>query len=113
MSKYAMGCMLFCLVAALMVSGCAAGMSTPAGPMTPTPGFLFADVKGPLIVGDGTGTKTGTAECVSYLGLVALGDASFETAMKAGGIKKINHADFHMWNVVGVYSKITVTVYGD
>ena len=113
MSKYAMGCMLFCLVGVMMVSGCAAGLSTPAGTMTPAPGLLFADAKGPLVTGDGGAGKTGTSECVSYLGIVALGDASLETAMKNGSIKKINHADIHLYNILGIYAKTTVTVYGD
>jgi len=113
MSKYAMGCLLFCMVGAMLVSGCAAGMSTPAGPMAPTPGIMFADIKGPLVVGDGAVGKTGTSECVSFLGLVAMGDASYETAMKNGQITKINHADFHMFNILGLYAKTTVTVYGE
>lgn len=113
MSKYAMGCLLLCLVGAMLVSGCAAGMSSPAGPLAPTPGVLFADVKGPLIAGDAAGGKTGTSECVSFLGLVALGDASLETAMKNGGITKVNHADFHTFNILGIYAKITVTVHGE
>ena len=81
--------------------------------MTPATGFLFSDVKGPFISGDGASAKSGTSECMSILGWVALGDASLETAMKAGGIKKINHVDFHTFNILGIYAKLTVTVYGE
>ena len=109
--KYTMGCLLLCMVAAVMLSGCA--MTSAQGPMTPASGFLYSDVKGPFIAGEGAATKTGTSKCMSVLGLVALGDASLETAMKNGQIKKINHVDYHNFNILGIFAELTVTVYGE
>jgi len=109
--KYTIGCLLLCTVVAVMVSGCA--MTSAQGPMTPATGFIYTDVKGPFATGEGASAKTGTSECMSILGWVALGDASLEAAMQNGGIKKVNHVDYQTMNILGIYSKLTVTVYGE
>ena len=57
--------------------------------------------------------KVGTSECVSVLGLVAIGDASIETAMKNGGITKIHHVDWDAKNILGIYGMYKTTVYGE
>lgn len=106
MSKYTTSCLLLSLVAVLLVSGCAMTM-------TPATGVLYSDVKGPWVAADGGAGKSGTSECLSILGAVAIGDASIETAMKNGGITKVNHVDYHAFNILGIYAKLTVTVYGE
>ncbi|RKY02293.1 TRL-like protein family [Candidatus Poribacteria bacterium] len=93
----------------VMLAGCAAPLAS-----APVPGALYTDVKGPLAATPlPTYSKVGTASCYSLLGLVALGDASIEAAMKNGGIKKIHHVDFKSYNLLGIYSKFTVIVYGE
>ncbi|OGS07787.1 MAG: hypothetical protein A2204_03080, partial [Elusimicrobia bacterium RIFOXYA1_FULL_47_7] len=92
--------------AGLFVSGCA----TVAAPVN---GGLYMNVKGPLAVsGNPTGTKMGTAECVSILGIVATGDASIQAAAKSAGITKIHHVDYKSTSILGLYSSFTVEVYG-
>lgn len=99
---------IVCLVALVMVFvvGCA----------TPYPmGNFFTNLKLPV---DATSkatnyTKVGTAECVSYLGLIATGDCSINTAMKNGGIKQIHHVDWEVENILGVVGKYKLTVYGE
>ena len=83
------------LATALFSTGC-------LGVMTPAMGALVTDVKGPITVGDGTGTsKTGRACAQSILGLIAMGDASIEAAKKAGGIKKVTTVDHESkWTLV-------------
>ena len=76
--------------------------------------MLFGDVKGPYIATDNVGdSKTGTSEAMTILGLVALGDASIDAAMKDGGITKVQRADYHTFNILGVYAKLTMTVKGE
>jgi len=95
------------IVAAMLFSGC-------AGVMTPAVGVLYSDVKGPHAVTDNAGySKVGTSMCTSILGWVATGDASIKAAMENGGISKIHHVDYKCENILGVYAKLTVIVYGE
>jgi len=59
------------------------------------------------------GSKVGTSEATSILGMVATGDASIEAAKNNGGITKVSHVDFNSDNILGVYGKYTTTVYGE
>ena len=71
---------------AMLLSGCATQVPI---------GFLLIDNTLPLQVGDSSvkSLKTGTATSQSYLGMIAVGDCSIETAAKNGGITKISHVD--------------------
>lgn len=81
---------------------------------SPVAGGLFTDVKAPLTADAGAASgKVGTATAKSILGLVALGDASIDAAMKAGGIRRVNHVDYHSKSILGIYGEFTVTVYGE
>ena len=94
------------MVIAALFTGCA----------TQAPiGFVLIDNTLPLQVGDASAkcTKTGTAMSKSYLGMIATGDCSIETAAKAGGITKINHADWKVKNILGFIGEYTTTVYGE
>ncbi len=100
-------------IAFLMIFG-AFMFSSCAMTMTPVTGFIFTDAKGPLTATASVkGKRAGTTEATSILGLVGIGDASIETAARNGGITKISHVDYHTFNVLGIYAKVTVTVYGD
>ncbi len=72
---------------------------------------IWMDVKGPIQGGSG-GTKTGEACSQSGAGVVALGDASIETAAKNGGITRIKSADYHAVNQI-VMGKFCTIVRGD
>lgn len=101
------------LVAASMMvfAGCAAMIFTnPAYPV----GGIYTDISGPLLAtGNNAPSKMGTAEMVSVLGILAYGDASIRMAMRNGEITKIHHVDYKMTNVLGIYAKYTVVVYGE
>jgi hypothetical protein len=76
-------------------------------------GTIFTEVKLPAeATSADAGTKVGTSQCISVLGLIAVGDASIEAAMKNGGIKKIHHVDWDAKNILGVYGQYKTTVYG-
>jgi hypothetical protein len=103
------------LVAALFVGGCAGLATMNHSPVT---GVIYTDVKAPLPNASAAytataGTKVGSATATSILGWVGMGDASIDAAMKAGGITKLHHVDFHSTQVLGLYASYTVTVYGE
>jgi hypothetical protein len=103
---------LLLVAAALVVfSGCAIAPS-------PLPGFLFTEVKGPVghlqaPIDAATHSRVGKATAKSFLGLVALGDASIEEAMRNGNIRHIHHVDYASKGILGIYAEVTVTVYGE
>lgn len=91
--------------AALLLAGCV---------KSPLVGGLYTDVKdGLAVTGNAGSSKVGTAEAKSYLGLVALGDASIQTAAREAGITRIHHVDYQAKSYVGLYTIYTVIVYGD
>lgn len=95
------------VVLAVGTSGCGAVA------MSPVPGLLYTDVSAPLTAtGEPTGTRTGTSECQSILGLVAQGDCSIAAAAEQGGITTISHVDYHTESILGIIAAVTVTVYG-
>ena len=70
--------------------------------------------KSPVAVGDPlvSPAKTGVAEVEGII-LLAKGDGSISAAMKQGGITRIHHVDSEDFNVLGIYSKRTIIVYGE
>lgn len=83
-------------------------VSSPAG------AAVYVEERGPVAVtGNTLGTKVGTSEATSILGIIGTGDASINAAARAAGIKKISHVDYEAFNVLGVYAKYTTIVYGD
>ena len=98
------------MLGAMLLAGCAT--------YGPTPGWLFDDVTAPTcrleVPMDATSAdKVGTASFISVLNMVAVGDASVNTAMKNGGITKVHHVDSNYYNLLGIYGKYTVIVYGE
>lgn len=85
-------------------------------PFVPPAGMAFSQFEAPLDVDfqntDMAGLKQGKAETISILGLFAFGDASSQAAAQKGGIAKIAHADYEYFNILGVFQKTTVIVYG-
>jgi len=94
------------MIAATFAGGCA----------TPLPlGMVYTEVILPVTTpeGDLSFTKKGTAECKSFLGLVATGDSSIRKAAENGGIKKVKHVEYKTENVLGLVGTYTTIVYGD
>jgi hypothetical protein len=77
-------------------------------------GNLYTELKLPIAAeSDARAMKSGTAECMSVLGLVATGDASINTAMRNGNITKISHVDWEARNILGIIGNYKLTVYGE
>ena len=90
---------------ALSLGGCAT--SYPVG-------GLITEIQLPVAVTDnnGSASKVGEANCASYIGMVATGDCSLETAKKNGNITKVKHVDWHVDNLLGIIGKYKLVVYG-
>ncbi|HZV82552.1 MAG TPA: TRL-like family protein [Geobacteraceae bacterium] len=94
------------LLALGMLSGCASSY-----PM----GLLFTEVTLPAGATSNAdkGSKTGTAECLSVLSLVATGDCSIAAAKKEGKISKVTHVDWYARNILGIIGNYKVIVHGE
>ena len=55
----------------------------------------------------------GEADVWSFLGLVSGGDSSIMAAAAAGGINKIHHVDYEVFNFFGIVASHTTVVYGE
>ena len=96
------------LAAAFVALACAGCVKSPVV------GGIYTDVKdGLAVTGNAGSSKVGTAEVKGYVSLVALGDASIQTAARDAGITRIHHLDYQAKSYVGVYTIYTVIVYGD
>ncbi len=97
-------------VSLLLMSGCY------VAPVMPPQGWIYADIQAPIDT-DANATpvspKSGEAQSMSILGLVALGDASVHTAAANANISKIDHVDYSYYNVLFVYQRFTTRVYGE
>ena len=71
--------------------------------------------KSPVAVGNTTDVepmKVGTAMSEGIL-FIGFGNASIKKAMEAGNITRIHHVDSESLNVMGIYSRYEVKVYGE
>ena len=96
---------------AAMAIGVAGCLSAPFQP----PSGLVASTKAPLST-EGNweiGSRCGESSSTSILGLYASGDCSIATAARNGGLKKVNHVDYEYTNIIGIWQKATVIVYGE
>ena len=100
------------VVVCLGFTGCA-GIVAPVIPPT---AMVLTNVKAPLSTefnNTSVGAKSGSSESMSILWLVAFGDCSIETAVKNGGLKTIDYADYEVMSVLfGMFSRFVVTVHG-
>ncbi len=96
---------MFLLLVGFILTSCAT--SVPVG-------GLYTELKMPVTVTGETAknSKVGTAECLSVLGLIAIGDASIQTAMKNGNISKVTHVDWEAKNILGIIGNYKTIVYG-
>lgn len=96
-----------CLIAA-------ASFLCSCGGITERPiGVIYTNAADPIAATASGGSRTGTAEATSYLGLVAVGDSSIEAAKKNGGITSVSSVDTHRKNILGVVTSYTTTVKGN
>ena len=77
-------------------------------------GFMYNDTVEPAVLSQQPirACKVGKATCDNYMGLIQLGDCSYDAAMRNGKISQVNHHDTYTkgWFF---YKHITTRVYGE
>ncbi len=99
-------------VMASMMAGCAGVMMAP---VVPPAGLAYCNREAPMSIGAvevAPNSLKGTSTTYSVLGLVSWGDGSVNTAAKNGGLTKVDRMDYHLYNILGIYSEYTTVVYG-
>lgn len=103
-------CMAVFAATMLSMTGCV------RAPFVPPQGYAFSQMKAPLDIDFNntnlSGMNRGTAEVMNVLGLFTFGDASAKAAAENGRISTIVHADYEHFNILGLFQKTTVIVYG-
>lgn len=94
------------ILAMTVISACATSLPQ---------GVLYTGVSMPAALGNGelAYSKSASAEATSILGLIAVGNASLNAAASEGAITKISWATYKAVNILCLYGKYTVTVYGE
>ena len=97
------------LLSVMMLVGCATPYS---------PGIWYSKMDAPMCSPDDAsglqiGSKTGTSQMVNYVGVVAIGDASIQTAARNGGITKVKTVDVHYDSILGIINTTITKVTGD
>jgi hypothetical protein len=93
-----------CLV---FVSGCLAYARAPVS------GFIYSEVEGPVAATSvAKSARTGRSCAESYLGWVAVGDASIDAAKRGAQIQEVSAVDHESFNVLGIYARYCTIVRG-
>ncbi|MBC8371836.1 MAG: hypothetical protein H8E25_17675 [Planctomycetes bacterium] len=88
---------------------------------SPVTGGLFTSVTVPGnsfetaddLAGDLSTVVHGDSSVTSFLGLFAFGDSSIMAAAANGGIRKIHHVDYEVFNFLGIIACQKTIVYGE
>lgn len=92
----------------------AAALVSCAAVKAPVAGAIYTDVKdGMAVTANAGSSKVGTATVTGYVGVIAIGDASIQTAAKSAGISRIHHVDYHSTSILGIVNTYTIYVYGE
>ena len=106
----------FCLLSCGVLACCLFGGCMTA-PVVPPIGWIYTEYKAPLDVdaqSNPVGPKNGESSMRCILGLVSVGDASLEAAIKDGGIKRVDAIDYRYENIVfGIVQRYTTIVHGE
>lgn len=98
---------LLCVCAGFLLTGCGVTSS-------PVMGGIYTDVtSGQEVTGNRMAQKVGRSSAMGVLNMVAVGDASYQTAAKNGGITRISHIDKRDYTILGVYTTYETIVYGE
>lgn len=95
------------------LSGCA-GAAFLGRPVIGT-ATLYASTASSEFINEQTklGSKTGESCVTSILGIITTGDASVHEIARKANISRVTHIDNKFENILGLYAKYCVEVYGD
>ena len=100
---------------ALAIAACVAFLGGCAGAVAPVYGGLYTKV----VFGTNLGgsnirdLKVGRSCVQTYLGLIALGDASIEAAKRQGGITRVAHVNYEATSFAVFYARSCLIVHGE
>lgn len=90
------------------MTSCAAAVQSPVS------GYLYTSIKAPqAVTSNSLGTRVGSGEATTILGLIATGDVSIQTIAQKAGIKRVSHVDYESTSILGIFGKVTMYVYGE
>jgi hypothetical protein len=95
---------ILCLVALSFLVGCT-GLPVPVG-------GLYTNATIASHANGGPGPKVGEATVGFVIGIVT-GDGSVKAAAEAGGIRNIKTVDYQVFNVLGIFGRVTTRVTGE
>ncbi|OJH40836.1 hypothetical protein BON30_07845 [Cystobacter ferrugineus] len=97
----------------LTLSGCA-GVAFMGRPVIGTTS-LYASTSAREFINEQArlGNKSAEGCVMSILGIVTTGDATASDAARKANITRITHVDHKFENILGIYAKYCVTVFGD
>jgi len=110
---------LRCKTARIALLGCLLGgvagstLGCIAAPVVPPLGMIYTDVHAPLAPRGDVGTRRGSSQVTSILGLISIGDASVKAAAANGNIREVKLVDYEYTNVLLIFQRYTTVVYGD
>ena len=80
---------------------------------TPATGIIYTNTEGPVTsTGSASGPRVGKSTAQSFFGLIAVGDASINSAASNGGIRQVQNVDQEYYSILGIYAQTTTVVYG-
>jgi hypothetical protein len=99
--------LVFLSLMLLALSGCGFIADGPFG-------YMYTETETPIALGNAESSEKSGEACVkSFFGMIAVGDASIETAKKNGGISDIYTVNRSNFSVLGMYSKQCTIVRGE
>ena len=104
------GKLLLLPLLAALCSGCVSVASQRT--VVPPPG-AFADFSAPLTPGTATENLYVWAWPVGGILSVSVCDMALQRAVENGGLEKVYFADYHQDSFLGLFTKFTVTAYGE
>lgn len=97
----------------LILSAFFASLLGCASAQSPVSGFIYRDVKFDGGATDAFGGSARGESCAtSILGIIATGDATIDSAKKAGGVVQVTAVDHSSMGILGFYAKYCTIVYG-
>jgi hypothetical protein len=98
---------VFAFLSVVIIGGCGFVSDGPFG-------WVYTDTKLPVAVGPSeSGSLEGKACIHSFLGMITIGDASIETAMKEHAIKTIYTVNKESLSIFGTYTRQCTVVTGE